>query len=358
MHHTTGDASSQARADILHKLTDKKNHITSGAAWIAKHISDNAYVNYKRCGDYLVMLENETRDKQKLDIGFFCKQRMCSGCAWRAAVAAAQCVSSISGAAVDEHEREMIFVTLTVPNVKGSELRETIRHLYKSWKRLTARKRYAPWVDNIRKLEITYNAKRNDYHPHLHIIVFVKPGYFKRGYISHKQLLEDWRHATGDESITQVNLKKCRDLGTTNAILEVSKYSCKASDYLQSEEVFDTMYRALHHTRLMTYAGLAADLRTQYQNGELSRYEESDQTKYVWRVVYAWQRLAGEYMELEAQPYDSSVETVETVENRIEQQRIDRALDLANAAEFIKFQAKWKGWEMEVGSQTWEEMVE
>lgn len=358
MHHTTEPKKGQAPKSVIQKLTEKKHSMSTAADWIKKHLSDNAYVNYKQCGNYLIMLENEERDKQKLDVGFFCKQRLCSGCAWRAAVSAAQCVSAISAAAVNEHKREMLFVTLTIPNVKGHDLREAIRHLYQSWNRMIRRKRYAVWADNIRKLEITYNEQRNDFHPHLHIIVYVKRGYFKTGnYISHQQLLADWRQATRDETITQVNVKKCRDQGTTNAILEVSKYSCKSSDYMKSEQVFDVMYKALHHTRLMTYAGLAADLRTCYNNGELSAYEETDKTKYVWRVVYAWHALASEYIESNAQPYDAAVETVENYQNRLEQQRIDRALDIANANEFIQFQAKWKGWKTEIGGETWEEMI-
>ncbi|MDE9983016.1 protein rep, partial [Staphylococcus pseudintermedius] len=64
----------------------------------------------------------------------------------------------------------------------------------------------------VRKLEITYNKKRDDYNPHFHVLIAVNKSYFtdKRYYINQKKWLELWRSATKDESITQVHVQKIK----------------------------------------------------------------------------------------------------------------------------------------------------
>ncbi len=265
------------------------------------------------------MLEDKTREKKKLESGFFCEQRLCAGCSWREALKDAMCISCISQAMTQEKYR-MLFVTLTVVNVPASELRDTIQRIGKAWIKLMKRKDYQCWQHYIRKVEITYNKERNDYHPHLHCVIFVKEDYFKTRsgkYIQQSRLLTDWRDAYSDPRITQVDIRRCyvKDGSTSNAILEVAKYSAKASDYSQSQEVFTTMYNALYHARLLTYAGRCKELKANYDAGLLERYEETDQTQYIYRVVYLWQYAVdqttgeageGSYVEDCISPYDSS----------------------------------------------------
>lgn len=311
----------------LQKLALKRRSAEHILPWMRKHLTDESYAAMAHCGDYLVFLEDAERTKRKLDVGFFCRQRLCPGCAWRAAVKSAQCVSAISAKLVEEG-RVMIFVTLTVPNVGAAELRRTIQHLGTSWVRLLKRKRYALWADSVRKVEVTYNSGRDDYHPHLHCIAYVPKSYFSRHYVSRAQLLEDWRSVTGQPEITQVDLRRCRDTATSSAILEVSKYSAKASDYSRSEQVLDTMYEALHHTRVMTYAGRCKDLREEYQRGRLKQYEELDTTRYTMRVVYVWQRAADAYTEHDRQEYDmdaAELEKLQRDEKRLAQYACEQA---------------------------------
>lgn len=64
-------------------------------------------------------------------------------------------------------------VTLTVPNVYGADLREMLEAMLKAFtscKRSIKRKHKLSFKA-IRKLEITYNAETDKYHPHYHIAV-------------------------------------------------------------------------------------------------------------------------------------------------------------------------------------------
>lgn len=272
--------------------------------WLGDLMPLSAQAAMQHCGDYLVFLENAERDKRKLDTGYFCKQRLCSGCAWRSALKSAQCISAIS-AALAADRKIMLMVTLTVPNCPAVALRDTMRRINAAWHKMLRRKKYACWADYIRKMEITYNHQANTYHPHLHCIVYVEPGYFARSYIPQAQLLADWRAAYGDNSITQVDLRRCKQVREgTSAILEVSKYAAKASDFAVSEEVARVFYRALHHARMMEYAGRCADLRDKYQAGGLAEYEEIDTVRYTLRVVYVYSRLAQAYDVQDIQPYN------------------------------------------------------
>ena len=310
------------------------------APWLDKWITDAQRSRYRHCGDYLVYLEDAERTKRKLDVGYFCGMRLCPGCAWRESIRNAERVASISSALADQG-RIMLMVTLTVPNVPADRLRSTIQHINRSWHRLTRRQRYAPWTDNIRKLEITYNRHHDTYHPHLHCVVYVTPGYFRgQSYISQVQLLQDWREVTGQPEITQVDIRRCRDRGTTNAVLEVAKYSAKASDYTQSEQVLDAMYNALHHTRLMTYAGACKELSAAYDDGALDKYKVLDTTRYVMRVVYVWQRLddgSWAYCEHDAQPYDMDEVELDKL-RRDEERAVSYAMAQADR------QASWSQW--------------
>ena len=88
-----------------------------------------------------------------------------------------------------------IFLTLTAPSVSGERLRDEIDDYAASFKRFAKLKEFEKMnVGYIRKLEITYNKKRNDYHPHYHILICVNKSYFtSRDYIKHEKWLDMWR---------------------------------------------------------------------------------------------------------------------------------------------------------------------
>ena len=68
---------------------------------------------------------------------------------------------------------DLHFVTLTIPNVPGYELKKAIQGMTKAFQRIkdNMRKIYQVKIEGIRKLEITYNDVRRDYHPHFHLVI-------------------------------------------------------------------------------------------------------------------------------------------------------------------------------------------
>ena len=122
-------------------------------------------------------------------------------CAWRKARKDALKISVIMKWLETEYDKAFIFVTLTAPNVKAEDLPAEIDLYNKAFQRLVKRKEIAPiFTGYIRKLEITYNADQQTYHPHFHILFVVNKSYFtSRDYVKQAKWLELWREVTGDE---------------------------------------------------------------------------------------------------------------------------------------------------------------
>lgn len=329
-------AGSRSQLDeLVSKLKPKREWAIKAQAWLEKHVSATQLGYFTHCGNYLTMLADETLSKRKIETAFFCKMRLCPGCAWRSALRSAACVAAISQKLVTEN-RIMLFVTLTIPNVTADRLRQSCLKLNTAWAKLMRRKAYAVWSDNIRKLEITYNAKRDDFHPHLHAIVFVKKNYFggSGGYISQAQLLDDWRNATGIDEITQVDVRRCRSRESgSNAVLEVSKYSAKASDYTASERIFDVMYETLFHLRTMTYSGYAKELKADYDIGRLDAFLPSDNTDYVYRIVYRYYAEQGYVQTSKSAIVPENTDTEAKIINRVLEHKNVNAILSARRAE-------------------------
>ena len=101
--------------------------------------------------------------------------------------------------------------------------------------------------------------------------------------------LELWQEATGDSSITQVDVRKSK-ANNLKEVYELAKYSAKDSDYLISRPVFNVFYKALKGKQLIVFSGLFKDANTMYENGELDYYKVSDEIEYVYMMCYQWKQ--------------------------------------------------------------------
>lgn len=306
---TTNRGMSTPKRDILQTARIKRQYRDAAARYLGHWLTDRGREALDHCGNYLVMQETADRQRQRVETGYYCKQRLCPCCAWRRSVRDAQTIAAISAAAAADG-LHMVFVTLTVPNVRGCDLPDTIRHINQSFARLRAYKKCKTLLANtVRKLEITYNRQMETYHPHLHALCYVPANYFSgRGYCSHDALLDAWRRATGQPQITQVDVRRCRDYGDTDAIRELAKYNAKSADYCSSQQVMDDLYLALKNTHLMDFSGKMREYRRDYDAGRLDQYIDRDDVAYTLRVVYEW--LAGDYVETDVQERDLADEAL------------------------------------------------
>src|SRR5699024_12257047 len=150
----------------------------------------------KDCNTFMMLVANQTMEKKKQHKGNSCKNRFCPICSWKKARKDALALSVMMQYLKEEEHKEFIFLTLTAPNVKAAKLEDEINHYNHSLQKLMQRKEVKTIVKGyVRKLEITYNEKRDDYHPHFHVLIAVNKSYFtdKNYYINRNRWLVLWQ---------------------------------------------------------------------------------------------------------------------------------------------------------------------
>ena len=277
----------------MEKYTQKKLRNQLLQTLIGKHVSDKSFERIKECNTFLFMVADKTMEKTKLHRSNNCENRFCPICAWKKSRKNALKISVLMQYLREEENKDFVFLTLTAPNVKGEELDDEIKHYNQSFQRLMQRKEVKNAVRGyVRKLEVTYNKERDDYHPHFHVILVVDKQYFnnKKQYIKRDRWLELWQKSTKNNLITQVDVRKVKATDNKKEVSEIAKYSAKDSDYLEDEKVFDTFYKSLSGKRLIVYSGLFKDASKLYENKELEKYKELDPTQYIYQIFYHWGR--------------------------------------------------------------------
>lgn len=287
----------QTKNNILQKCTSKKLKNPKFTSYIAPFISKTGKERCESCGDLTIFLADFEMKNKKLHKASFCGNRFCPMCSWRISCKDSLKISILMEHLRKEENKEFIFLTLTAPNVKEDKLEEEIKHYNKSFKKLMGRKEVKSIVKGyIRKLEVTYNSDMSSksydtYHPHFHVVIAVNKTYFKKSdlYINQQRWLELWQEATGNSSITQVDVRKSKS-NNLKEVYELAKYSAKDTDYLVSRPVFNVFYRALKGKQFIVFSGLFKDANTMYENGELDCYKVRDEIEYVYMMCYQWKK--------------------------------------------------------------------
>ena len=115
-----------------------------------------------------------------------------------------------------------MLVTLTRKNVTGDQLSVTLTEMCHQFRKIllrnAARKRYGNALPcyGIRKIEVTYNANRNTFHPHFHIVT--------DGRNVSERIVTDWLEFSNGNALRQA--QDIRPV-TDDSLLEVFKYATK-----------------------------------------------------------------------------------------------------------------------------------
>lgn len=237
------------------------------------------------CGTFLEFLGDQDLEHIKLNSGNFCKNRFCPHCSYNLARKDALKLQTLM-IYLQSLNYDFIFLTLTAPNVPAEELEQELREYSKAFERLFKRKEVSSVVKGYtRKLEVTYNRKRDDYHPHYHVLLAVNKSYFdSRSYISRARWLKLWQECKQDPTITQVDVRKYKSKDT----FEITKYIAKDSDYLYNKHVFKTFYMSLKGKRLLSYSGVFRDASKLYDAGELDYLLDVDTIEYIYSFYMHW----------------------------------------------------------------------
>ncbi|MCP6558793.1 protein rep [Klebsiella pneumoniae] len=287
----------------MDKYTEKKQRNQVFQKFIERNVREGQMHLISECNTFLSFVADKTLEKKKLYKANPCKNRFCPVCAWRKARKDALGLSLMMQYIKQEEKKEFIFLTLTTPNVTSEHLESEIKNYNKAFKKMVERNKVKSIIKGyVRKLEITYNQKRDDYNPHFHVLIAVNKSYFTdtKSYISQKEWLNLWRDVTGIDEITQVHVQKIKQ-NNNKELYEMAKYSGKDSDYLINQKVFDTFYKSLKGKQILVYSGLFKEARKKLKNGDLDYLKEVDPTEYIYQIFYHWNQkeyLASEIFDL------------------------------------------------------------
>lgn len=202
-----------------------------------------------------------------------CNVRLCPICTWRKGLKKAEEMKAIVKNINTNYNYKWITLTLTTKSVKGEDLQQEIDKLNKGLTKLLSYAKVKKVVKGtFSALEITYNIKTNEYHPHFHVMVAVMPSYFKKAEyrIKNDEWTTLWKKAMSIDYVPVVKVKVVDD--TNNIIEELSKfiyYIAKGIFNNLNEKlkydiynlVVDRLDDALSYKRLFRYTGIISTVK-------------------------------------------------------------------------------------------------
>lgn len=268
-------------------------------------------IRLEECGTALVFGKHES-GAVTLAQANFCRERLCPMCQWRRSlrlgVVLTERIKKLS-----KENLTPLFLTLTVKNVKGEDLKETVSSVLYAWQHtLSRRKEWKKYVKHsIRTLEVTYNRLRKTYHPHLHAIIYVDNSYFATG----KPALTNSDFAKMWQSCLKLDYKPVVDIRAIkgemkHTVAEVAKYCVKSADIVcdtikQTSLVVNTLQRALKGRRLISGSG-QLKFNVDKEIEAMINQDDKISDPIIELLFFKWSKKAKRYhkMELDKIPSD------------------------------------------------------
>jgi len=231
------------------------------------------------CGTRLTFGECQNDGTKHLLQANFCGQRLCPLCAWRRSMKLTAEVSAVLHLAAERWpERAYVMLTLTQRNVPGQDLAHEVSRILDGWSKLRHRREFREVSGWLRALEVTYNAQAGTWHPHLHILLQVKPSYFTgRAYVSHAKWVALWRAVMALDYDPSVDVHRVRQRASGDALgaasAEVGKYTVKDTDLTgntpqEASERLLVLDSALAGRRLVAWGGDLRRIAKELETGD------------------------------------------------------------------------------------------
>lgn len=233
--------------------------------WAEETSSDTMHMRADRvatCSDFWAGFKCPACGQYHHMVSYGCRERLCPICAAKLARATAAQALQVLPIINELHGSEPLhwaLVTLTQRNVAGCDLNREIDHILDGWAKLRHQKpvkrTLIAWARN---LEISYSARRGDYHPHMHFIVAMSDPRYTSEVEGRDWWRDRWQQAL---DIDYVPVCHVAPMVSEKAVFEVSKYVCKMSSVYflpaaQMHGVVRVIYRAIFGRRLKSYGGL------------------------------------------------------------------------------------------------------
>lgn len=302
----------------LVKWTDKKKDNLK----ISKKMIDAGFqergLRMKFCGQFLEMKYCPDCGKSAVSSANLCRDRLCPTCSWRLSLKRfAEMCSTIS--LINDLECfNAGFLTLTVKNCKPENLGFTLKEMAKAWNRMLSNRDLKSYIYGwARSVEVTYNHRTGEFHPHYHIILLYDPGCAEgtlRG-LTNRLWSESCRFDYTPVTDFRI-IKADDDEGTnidnenlTKAILETFKYAVKSKEVENMPiGAFRHLVNGIAGVRMVSYGGLIKDARKELgfkkdelteSDGEIQKMENCTCGQHMQKAVLKWSFTDQQYHTLE-----------------------------------------------------------
>lgn len=240
--------------DCLHQFKEDKTEIkllSEAYDFLGEHERANRVAE---CSSHLWFHDN------KLHRANYCRDRLCSLCAWRNSRRYGRELVNIVNALP---EFRFVFITLTVPNTAGELLRALNETMLSALGKLFDCKFWKSFaLGYFRAFEVVCKADLT-FHPHIHLLVCVTEELYN-SLVKDKsafsvQLLSEWQRAMQNELITDIDIRPVVSLNTSNdkkfidyklAVVKVALYCGKPVTCI----VMDDFERTVHNVKWLSEA--------------------------------------------------------------------------------------------------------
>lgn len=247
---------------------------------------EKSYRNTVYCAAFIVQEDGALQSK-------YCGNRWCLVCSRIRTARAINAYLPVLQEWADPH-----LVTLTRRNVAGEVLPVALDEMLKAFNSCKRSIKRTEGLEfrAVRKTECTYNAQRDDYHPHFHVIV--------EGRQQAELLRDKWvERYRGEAEIAAQDVRPCDE----SSLMEVFKYFTKLTTKattgerrITPPEALDVIFRAMRGRRVWQPVGftLKADEDAQIEGDELEVKGSPAFKRSAERVLWEWEQDLADWVDL------------------------------------------------------------
>lgn len=248
------------------KTLQKRAHakyVTNGIANKLRKLDSDlnkSYLNTFFCSSILQQTDQKITGK-------YCNNRWCLVCN---RIRTAKLITGYKDVLNELEDKQ--FVTLTIPNVPGDQLRQSIKSLIGEFISIKCmfKKRKTPLI-GIRKLEATYNPIRDDYHPHFHLVV--------SGYQVSYDLVSEWLKRFPEANLDAQDIRPADE----NAVMELFKYFTKiVTKRAVYASPLDVIFNAMYKLRVFQPMGIKKDVSEDVEKIRAEIYQDLEAREVTW----------------------------------------------------------------------------
>lgn len=262
--------------------------------------------------------------RMRLFYAEFCRDKLCPLCSYRRSRKYAYENMTVVKRLLEKRPKaKFVLVTITQRNVPGEQLQDELGRMSRSFNVMMQRKDFKKnpsILGYIKNVEVTYNKKEGDYHPHMHILLAVAPKYFTDHRVTKQTWKTHWREVMKLDymPVLDISIVKNREIdfdddfdntpeSLSKAIFEVSKYATKPFEFKEENiEIIEKMYLGTRNKRQISFGGVLKELRREMKLDE-SNNKSWKTDNYVkvkgesGLIMLNWNSETGKYTDLGVQ---------------------------------------------------------